>query len=335
MKEAQENLFRFEDIDSDVFSAFVQWIYTSELFLGEPITSPIAQLLLKEDSPDENDGIDAESEGSDFDIESEPDEEYDEGPDTVPDEGPGTDSNGRSDAGEASSEQKAIWYHLSFDGDSSELNVYQLQVLLKLCNNVHLEEELGEFREKWEQLLEEKQKESELDPDAPDNYEHKSVFAQLIDIYILADRFTVPALRIKAINRLQHERDLRQRLRWLDRLPAFEDVSRAFENLPEASPLRAWLIHVFAYDWNPMADNAEQMAARKQPPKDFVMEMMLLNTSRLNYGGQMDVDVFRFDLCFYHEHQAWDEIIACRKERGRAPGGGVVGVEDFEDDADE
>jgi hypothetical protein len=119
-----------------------------------------------------------------------------------------------------------------FYEDSSELDDSQLDVLLKLENEGAT---YGSFRPKWEALL----------------YEFRhielEILTALFDLFILAERFGVKALRARVMDHLQAERSWR----WdgLGNTIPFELVAKAFDNLPEQSTLCRWLIYIFARDW--------------------------------------------------------------------------------------
>lgn len=145
------------------------------------------------------------------------------------------------------------------------------------------------------------------------------MFAILFDLYILADRFDVKALRVRVIDHLQGERDGRPE--GLGNLIPLNLVKKAFENLPEQSPLCRWLIYVFGYDWNPALDSAERAGARKDLPKDFIMQVMLLYGGRLHCPQYAEHRMVEPELCTYHEHETYQEVIACRQRRRQTDNG--------------
>ena len=323
-KEAQEHLFRFADIDHAVFQTFVRWLYTSEIFLGPSDESPL-QLVNASGS---NAGSDDSSyvggsEASEWEDEDEDDEDDDDGDANEVD----WSDDDMAYYEEMSQERKQIWDLIQFDGEASQLDVYRLQVILELTEGCFQYEQ---YRQKWQDILEDKLRDEEGDTSQEAIAEGSTTFTKLIDLYIVADRLQVPELQDMAITHLHNERYRRSRLDREDNLPTFENVSRAFDNVADTSPLRTWLVDVFAYDWDPVTDSTEQIAAREHLPGDFLMEMTLHNTSRLQHPGKSDVPIFDLDLCYYHQHRTWAEVKACREARGKDPNDGILSCQDFQ-----
>ncbi|KAK3718709.1 hypothetical protein LTR37_004928 [Vermiconidia calcicola] len=221
-----------------------------------------------------------------------------------------------------SEEQNAITNHLNVTEEAGDLNIHQLETLLRLCQNSYVSADLQQFKDKWQRILQQK---------IADPNHRKTTFTGLIDLFILADRFDVHALRMKTIDLLHRVRESQKIVTPWESLPSFEDVSKAFANLPATSPLRAWLVHVYANSWNPGADSEVSRAMRERLPKDFVMDVMIVNTSILNgAGGRRGLPMYERELCSYHEHGSLEDVKACRKEQGKDPLDGVIDAGYFE-----
>lgn len=325
LKEAQEHLFTVEDIESAIFAVFVTWLYTSDIFLSPSWASP---LQLEREAGSSTRSIegphidDSEPRCSEDDDADDEDYENDEvWPEYSDDDEPPELEDG-------SLERQKIWCLIRFNGEAIDLDTHGLEVLLKLTED---QPHHGEYRSKWEQILVDKQNAINQNADeGPEGHQPKSLFTTLIELYILADRFGAQALRIKIITHLHDQRRRQKKIRAVASLPTFHDVARAFENLLPSSPLRFWLIDVFAYDWDPTADTATQVADRELLPKDFLIPVLTLNSSRLQHPGTMETPPFDLDLCYYHQHETWEELKACREERGKGTEEGLIHPGDFD-----
>lgn len=352
MKEAQEDLFKFEDVDDTTFRTLCMWLYTSQIILDPASVSlpatdceqavqggEVSKATSSDDSSFEmssSDGGDSRESTSQDEVSlaamSDGVEDSSGGVDTDDDDNDNAASEEialTSDQLERDSlteEQCVIRWHCDFPGHPSDFDVYQLETLLAMTKEDFT---ARRFRSGWQQILEKKRRDSDQNMSVTTFRNDTQAFTKFIDLYVLADRLGIHELQIQAINLLQHERD--QALETQDRacLPTFDDVSRAFDNLPPTSPLRTWLMHVFAYDWNPSADDVEQSAAIERLPKNFALGTMVLNTNRINGNGSMDVAPFDLDLCYYHQHNYWENVVACRRKRGKNPEQGMISYEDF------
>lgn len=302
LKEAQQHRFEFADVDREVFRIFVQWMYTSKIYADATADAPMA-LPWQGDGTDEDDDKEYDDDTPQGGYESELEEEYDE--DVGQEPGDADDEMHEHAGGVAmTDEQRVLAQTFSrFYEDSLHLDAYQLGILL----NLNLDDpsqitQHEKYRSKWEALLREKrQVQSEL-------------FAQLIDLYILADRFGVKALRASLMFHLQALRG--QGRDGLGCTLPLHLVTKAFDNLPESSPLCRWLITLFAFDWIPALDDDERAAARAELPKSFLAEAMFLLASRLHGPGSSAHQLPESEPCSYHEHETWMEVLECRRSHG-------------------
>ncbi|KAF2170555.1 hypothetical protein M409DRAFT_19374 [Zasmidium cellare ATCC 36951] len=113
-------------------------------------------------------------------------------------------------------------------------------------------------------------------------------------------------------------------------LPSFATVITAFENLPSTSKLRLWMVHVFAYEWDPEMDSPKEVALRDFLPKEFLLEMALVNARRLPRRLSGETALLDADLCYFHDHVTHDQMVQCRTKRGV-----IVGEEDDEEEDDD
>ena len=296
MKEALEDTFVFNDIDSNVFQTFILWLYTNEILLGAGLLS-LGDLRGAEGEAEEDDES-TTSCGADHRNDSTLSEGWYEDL--------GDEEEGGEEAAENFGEDMIFesltdeeWFHAIHDpdhhfaGDPEQLSSYQLRTLLMLQEkNVSYDAE----RIQWKALLAEK-------ASAGDD-EEAIITTALIDLYILADRFGVRELRVTTMDRLQEQCSDPS-----GNVVPFELVSRAFDNLPPSSPLRTWLVQVFASNWNPRDDDAERAESRRNLAKDFLLEVLAATASRIN---EQEVDMCYFDMCYFHEHETWEELKVCR-----------------------
>ena len=356
MREAHADLFSFEDVDASTIHAFFLWLYTGDVYLNSRSPMPVK---LSTDNLSKC-TVDGEQSDEDYDDASfVPDSEADEYDESDSKKG-GKVIEGYKDGAPVYKEEEDLedeiddevdWSGINrdrpvlerisqdrmlvnlhfggcLDDEPRELDLYQLHTLLLIY------EEDGRFRQccdKWRTLLEEKYAEEDHRSEDLTVDESEDAYSQLVDLYILADRFGVLVLRRQVINHLQHEFNRRFEDDRLHLLPSFETIARAFANLPPNSPLRAWLADLFAREWDPLADNEDDIEARSSLPHDFVLAVMLINTCRTNSRDPFGNDALGTDLCYYHEHESWQEVKGCRAERGVSPDGGFLERKDFEE----
>ena len=265
-------------------------MYTHEIFLDEDAQEPLHLEFCEDERNDEvRNDMHVESE---YGEDSEPEEEYDEANGQHQVE-PYEDMDEEPEFPWLSPERLVLYHVFGYPyQDSSDLDDYQLQVLLKLENE---EANYDSFRPKWEALLHTMRD------------IQQEILTVLFDLFILADRVGVKALRVRVMDHLQAERSWRWD-GWGNSIP-FELVTKAFNNLPEQSTLCRWLIYVFAWDWKVDSDDANQAAARKTLPSPFLLGVLVLRESRMEGGA--------LDQCYFHEHDTWDELKACRLRRGK------------------
>lgn len=188
----------------------------------------------------------------------------------------------------------------TFDEEVMNLDQYQLNTLIKLHG--HEADMLVKlWRVRWEWALGEKLAAAAQETDII------SIVRDLVELYILADRFGARSLRVRIIEQFHKLRD--RCASGIGNIIPYDLVSRAFHNLPENSPLRVWLIHVFAAHRNSSQDDQHRIEAPKLLPKEFLLEVLFLD--KCHSSGHT------LDACYLHEHETWEQLKACRKERGK------------------
>lgn len=260
MKEALVDTFIFNNIDDDIFQAFMLWLYTVEIRVGAALDS-LSELLKAEREAEEVDESVTSCDSDHRNDSTLSEEWYDDFGDGEEEDDDTTGDVAVEDMVFDSLTEKewhrAIHTGHHFAGDPEQLDRYQLQTLLTLHEN---DDSYEAERPQWRGLLAEK-------ASMIQGGEEEMITAALIDLYILADRFGARGLRVTLMDRLHQVHE--QGLDSFDNAASFRLVSRAFENFPPSSPLRTWLVHAFASDWNPQDDNAEREQARRDLPKNF------------------------------------------------------------------
>ncbi|KAK4496916.1 hypothetical protein PRZ48_011365 [Zasmidium cellare] len=329
MTEAKQNHFIFSDVSHVVFSRVVTWIYNGKICLNADPQDPDAYQSVEGEYDADEDGYDSDrDESAGYAADIRPGD-----PRVVKDVQQKVVLIG--DEEEAMKELKELrssltgeqmLFHLvhpyaTQTTKASELDAYQLRALIQLSAQ---EDNFDELAQKWKEILAQKESDErkQEEQDQGIDSRHDRLFMLLIRLYVLADRFDIPQLRHDTMDYLQngvyHNPDV---------LPSFEAVTHAFDNLPSNSKLRLWLVHIFAYTWNPDLDSPEQVAKRESLPKDFILEVMLTNTRRLPKELEAETSPLQMDWCVYHDHTTHEEVQSCREHRGVAA--------DEDDDEDE
>ena len=290
LQEAHQHRFTFGDIDSKIFRTLIRWMYTNEIYLDDDTEVPLELEFCDDESEDQvRDDVRGESE---YGENSEPEEEYEE-PNGEQCTSPPETMDQLPDFATMTLEQCVLYrvFGQCYE-DSTQLDEYQLEVLLKLVDEGTT---YDSFRPRWESLLRQLRT-IELE-----------ILTLLFDLFILADRFGVKALRARVMDHLQAKRSWR----WdgLGNAIPFEMVTKAFDNLPEQSTLCRWLVYIFARDWDYGAEDAGQRAGKDTLPKQFLLGLLALQASG-QHGDELD-------RCYFHEHDTWDELKACRITRGK------------------
>jgi len=130
-----------------------------------------------------------------------------------------------------------------------------------------------------------------------------------LDLHIFADKYDVPQLRLETMRVLQRGYSE------TDEIPAYSTIIKAFENLPETSPLCRWLTDISGYYRSFHEDGEEEMALHSELPKAFLVGALLIR-SRLYQGDDEDDNLDQF-WCKYHEHDSKEQGKACDKIRKR------------------
>ncbi|KAF2100836.1 hypothetical protein NA57DRAFT_74435 [Rhizodiscina lignyota] len=129
---------------------------------------------------------------------------------------------------------------------------------------------------------------------------------RLWDLYIFADRFHIPQLKRDAVNYVHNA----------NRPPSLHFVKRAFNELPDKSPIRSILIDVYAKYWDPELeeDKTKTREEMQMLPAAFLGPVLIEVYKRLEHPYQNE----DLDLCMYHEHPNDAQVQACRAKRAGA-----------------
>ncbi len=348
MREAREDLFRFPDIEGSLIQILLLWMYTGNIYL-DPLARAVLKLpatdgTLTREMKNKIEDEMLENDDPSFVLDSSEDEGVSEAVgmgyrevrrrlDVDTDTAASVDHNDTMEMDGAESEDtddlihEAVALYQGFgptperrlinrtfnsDQEPEELDTYQLRCLLQLHEDEVDNPAHWIFCSKWRDLLLEKERGESHQIEDVSTAAHESTYTQLIELYILADRLDAPALRVQTMDHLQHQRGKRIKARRTNTLPSFRIVRKAFDNLPPRSPLRLWLTDIFAHDWNPSSDSPAQVLQRRILPQDFVLDVMLINTRRLNDSGCLDVARYDLDKCCYHAHESMEESMRCR-----------------------
>lgn len=312
LREAQEDLFAIDDIGPTTFRIFVHWMYTGRIILDneDPGKAP-AEV---EAGSSRSDDMDYEGSQSSSEVGREEQDAT-----QVDQYGIDEDDGDDEDAQSWTSELRAV-YNTFRTRHASDLTLEHLEYLVEQTMTrpswVQLPDWLGDLRTMLHERKQAAADEEEANTSAATQREKTYIYAFLLELYIFADRFDVAELRIDTIDLLQRIRTNDAKDSLASGLPSFDTVSAAFDLLPETSPLRRWLIDVFAYDWDPSKDDEEQVALRKDLPREFLLEVAVINSQRSARRLPGERAPFKVDMCSYHGHQTWEELERCRSKRG-------------------
>ena len=309
LEEAQNDLFTFGDVDAATFRAFVLWLYNGRISLDGRTCLAAEQDAEDDEAMSEDEEYAFPETESEIDLEE---EDEDDCGDSI------------SDSEEILPEEECLYAHGFRVKEASGLSVQHLAYLIETVenspNSSNKPDHDKDHLPKWRQLLEDKLQYSNAS--VADTSDEAAVMSALIDLYLLADRLAVQQLKLDTISALhaQHRRG--------DALPSPVDVARAFENLPSSSPLRTWLVHAYAFGWDASEDSEANRTVLEQLPSNFIMDVLIVNTTRIRYGGTY-FNAMPRDSCLYHQHETWAQVVACREKRGVVARGGMLSEEDF------
>ena len=137
---------------------------------------------------------------------------------------------------------------------------------------------------------------------------------ELLDIFVLADKYNVPLLRREAMITVQH----------LDEIcgsrPSFESACEAFERLPSTSPYCGYVVDMYKHWWSPAENQCSSCGScspltlfnAEKTPRSLMFEIMKASHHK---NEDPTFKNGKTDWCAYHEHNSEEEVKACRAQR--------------------
>jgi hypothetical protein len=135
----------------------------------------------------------------------------------------------------------------------------------------------------------------------------------LVEIFVLADKYNVPLLRREAVVTIQHLDEISHTYpsAWLS--------CNAFERLPDTSPFCRYVVNMLKLWWDPESKtcpscedgNTVNFDAETMPRS--LMFQMLKASHHRNEDGTLKIG--KVNWCDYHEHGGKEEVRACRAKR--------------------
>ncbi|THY05444.1 hypothetical protein D6D02_07725 [Aureobasidium pullulans] len=128
-------------------------------------------------------------------------------------------------------------------------------------------------------------------------------FSRYFNLYIFADLVDIVALRRVIMTQIQdYEED--------EDLPEYNAVKLALTNLPESSPLRAWILDVYISHWKPAHDDCNPYPTDTAGDPDNTLAQFMYQVARgltaresVNLAGCLCC----YSDCKYHEHESKEE----------------------------
>lgn len=124
----------------------------------------------------------------------------------------------------------------------------------------------------------------------------------IIKAYIIGDRYDVPDFRRATFDVVFAFA--------IYKVPSLTDFAYTFDNLPEESPLRKFLIEVLAIEWDFGNEDVETLEEIANAFTPHLLVRLLVAKCRENYPYR--------DICQHHEHVTNEEKKACREARAKA-----------------
>ena len=134
-------------------------------------------------------------------------------------------------------------------------------------------------------------------------------------LYVFADRYDIPLLRMHTIDKLW-----RQALNGI--LPWYASVIYAWRNLTSSSPLIRLMLDVMVLNWDAAADHqcpTEALMRQKVPAELFYhLARKLQEFQMMNHDEKAKcAKGYLKHLCTYHEHDQTEEVVeACDSAKG-------------------
>lgn len=140
----------------------------------------------------------------------------------------------------------------------------------------------------------------------------------LLDLFILADKYNVPLLRTEVMIESQHLDE-----QWYA-MPGLEIIARAYDSLPETSQFCLYCVEMYNRYW--ASDESKVCVCAQEErrefynsesmPKAFLFQLMH-EALQLNRRAWSELVKRPFDWCRFHEHNGVEEIKACHVLRTR------------------
>ncbi|KAF2181761.1 hypothetical protein K469DRAFT_588473, partial [Zopfia rhizophila CBS 207.26] len=106
----------------------------------------------------------------------------------------------------------------------------------------------------------------------------------LLDVYIFADKYSVDELRDDVITATY---GYCAAYDWYPD-PEVSLITKSYEHLPPCSKFTQFLLHVASFLWKPTRCSPVAIEAAKDLPPDFVFDLMIMQSERLDTEGPMD-----------------------------------------------
>ncbi|THW20422.1 hypothetical protein D6D23_06843 [Aureobasidium pullulans] len=126
-------------------------------------------------------------------------------------------------------------------------------------------------------------------------------FPRYFSLYIFADLVDIVALQRMIMTRIQG---------YSEDLPEYSTVKLALMNLPESSPLRAWILDVYISHWEPAYDDCDPYPTDTASDPDNTLAAFMYQVARglavresVNTAGCLCC----YSDCKYHEHESKEE----------------------------
>ncbi|KAF2491103.1 hypothetical protein BU16DRAFT_621758 [Lophium mytilinum] len=137
----------------------------------------------------------------------------------------------------------------------------------------------------------------------------------IIELYILGDKYQIPKLRKYVIDHI-----FQSLTTSLELLPSPGAIARAYEFLPETSPMRKFMLDIFARRFTPYyITRAKKM--NKNPSclqNEFLIEALIKIADNTKAINQNQRSTLKLKLCDYHEHADDKERKQCEQSHGVA-----------------
>ncbi|QDS72752.1 hypothetical protein FKW77_004101 [Venturia effusa] len=151
----------------------------------------------------------------------------------------------------------------------------------------------------------------------------------LLDIFVLADKYNLPLLRRETMITWQHLDEITHTC------SDIQSICKIHDKLPASSVLCAYVADMYVCHWDPNFDDcptcqSEDLACftAENLPRSFMFKVM----TKLHHNAANNVLApGKIDWCEYHEHDGEEEMEACRAQRKLE---GRIGADEYMDGMD-